>query len=89
MEFFYKIHDPTTANRQGPDVGPQYRSAIFYHSPEQQIVAGQVTNQVQEKLDRKKNLYGGSKIVTEIIEAGEWYDAEKYHQDYLVSRMII
>ena len=49
----------------------------------------QFTNQVQEKLDRKKNLYSGSKIVTEIIEAGEWYDAEKYHQDYLVSRTII
>ena len=89
MEFFYKTHDPTTANRQGPDVGSQYRSAIFYHSPEQQIVAEQVTKQVQEKLDHKKNLYSGSKIVTEIIEAGEWYDAEGYHQEYLVSRTII
>ena len=46
VEFFYKIHDPTTSNKQGPDVGPQYRNAVFYHPPEQQIVAEQATNQV-------------------------------------------
>ncbi|CAG8443372.1 15409_t:CDS:2 [Funneliformis mosseae] len=83
VEFFYKIHDPTTANRQGPDVGTQYRSAIFYHSPEQRILAEKVTNQIQEKLSKEKKLYSGSKVVTEIIEAGKWYDAEDYHQKYL------
>lgn len=88
VEFFYKTHDPTTANRQGPDVGTQYRSAIFYHSPEQKSLAEHVTKQTQEKLDREKNLYSGDKIVTEIVEAGEWYDAEDYHQKYLVSRRI-
>lgn len=86
MEFFYKIHDPTTANRQGPDVGTQYHSAIFYHSPEQKVLAEKVTKQIQEKLVNEKNLYSERKIVTEIVEAGEWYNAEDYHQKYLVRR---
>jgi peptide-methionine (S)-S-oxide reductase len=86
VEFFYKIHDPTTANQQGPDVGTQYRSAIFYHSPEQKEIAEEVTQRIQEKLNNEKNLYSGSKIVTEIVEAGDWYDAEDYHQEYLVSK---
>ncbi|CAG8506864.1 17808_t:CDS:10 [Acaulospora morrowiae] len=85
VEFFYKIHDPTTANRQGPDVGTQYRSAIFYHSHQQKEIAEKVTEQVQEKANKETKLYTGSKIVTEIVEAGEWYDAEKYHQMYLVN----
>ncbi|CAG8811017.1 15540_t:CDS:2 [Cetraspora pellucida] len=87
VEFFYKTHDPTTLNKQGHDVGNQYRSAIFYHSPEQKEIAEQVTKQVQEKLDNSEpgSLYSGSKIVTEIVEASKWYDAEDYHQEYLVS----
>ncbi|CAG8711019.1 21258_t:CDS:2 [Rhizophagus irregularis] len=83
VEFFYKTHDPTTANRQGPDVGTQYRSAIFYHSSEQKEIAEKVTEQIQEKLNNEKNLYSGNKIVTEIVEAADWYDAEDYHQKYL------
>lgn len=88
MEFFYKTHDPTTANRQGPDVGTQYRSAIFYHSSEQKEIAEKVTEQIQEKLNNEKNLYSGNKIVTEIVEAADWYDAEDYHQKYLVSKKL-
>ncbi|KAI8997855.1 hypothetical protein BDB01DRAFT_772674 [Pilobolus umbonatus] len=77
VEFFYKTHDPTTVNAQGPDVGSQYRSAIFYHSPQQKSIAEKVTAEVQEKH------YKGKKIVTEIIPAGTFYDAESYHQNYL------
>lgn len=66
--------DPTTVNAQGPDRGTQYRSAIFYHSPEQKSIAEKVTAEVQEKH------YKGKKIVTEIIPAGIFYDAETYHQ---------
>ncbi|KAF9431449.1 Peptide-methionine (S)-S-oxide reductase [Entomortierella beljakovae] len=77
VEFFYRMHDPTTVNSQGPDVGTQYRSAIFFHSPEQEQIAKKVTAEVQEKH------YQGKKIVTEIIGAGEWFDAEEYHQKYL------
>ncbi|KAF9971113.1 Peptide-methionine (S)-S-oxide reductase [Actinomortierella ambigua] len=77
VEFFYRMHDPTTVNRQGPDVGTQYRSAIFYHTPEQKEIAERVTAEVQEKH------YKGQKIVTEIKPATAWFDAEEYHQKYL------
>ncbi|KAF9364839.1 Peptide-methionine (S)-S-oxide reductase [Mortierella sp. NVP85] len=76
VEFFYRMHDPTTRNYQGPDRGTQYRSAIFYHSPEQEEIANRVTAQVQEKHYKKK-------IVTQIVPAGPWYNAEDYHQKYL------
>lgn len=76
LEFFYKMHDPTTANSQGPDVGSQYRSAIFFHDADQEKVARDVTDKVNKEWWR-------GKVVTEIIPAGEWYDAEKYHQLYL------
>lgn len=76
LEFFYKMHDPTTLNRQGPDTGTQYRSAIFFHNEEQERIAKDITEKV-EKEWWKKNL------TTEIIPAGEWYDAETYHQLYL------
>lgn len=79
VEFFYRTHDPTTANRQGADTGTQYRSAIFYHTPEQKSVAERVTQEVQAKHFAPK----GEKIVTEIVPAGRWYDAEDYHQLYL------
>ncbi|KAI0743069.1 peptide methionine sulfoxide reductase [Daedaleopsis nitida] len=79
VEFFYRSHDPTTANQQGNDVGTQYRSAIFYNTPEQLEVAKRVTEEVQKKhFDHK-----GKKIVTEIVAAGPWWDAEDYHQKYL------
>ncbi|KAJ6620036.1 peptide methionine sulfoxide reductase [Mycena sp. CBHHK59/15] len=79
VEFFYRSHDPTTVNRQGGDVGTQYRSAIFTTTPEQAIVARRATEEVQAKHFTPK----GTKIVTEIHEAGPWWDAEDYHQLYL------
>ncbi|CDO75713.1 hypothetical protein BN946_scf184493.g11 [Trametes cinnabarina] len=80
VEFFYRIHDPTTKDQQGKDVGRQYRSAIFYNTPEQLEIARRVTEEVQKKHFDPK----GQKIVTEIIPAGEWWDAEDYHQKYLI-----
>ncbi|KAG1821382.1 peptide methionine sulfoxide reductase MsrA [Suillus fuscotomentosus] len=77
VEFFYRTHDPTTPNRQGGDVGTQYRSVIFTHSPEQSKIAEDVTRKVQEEH------FKGQTIATEIKEAGQWYDAEEYHQLYL------
>lgn len=71
---YFIIIDPTTVNAQGPDVGTQYRSAIFYRSSEQKAIAEKVTAQVQEKH------FKGKKIVTELIPAGVFYDAETYHQ---------
>jgi methionine-S-sulfoxide reductase len=73
LEFFYKMHDPTTSNRQGPDTGTQYRSGIFYHNDEQERIAREVTKKVNEK-------WWKGKVVTEILPAGEWWDAEDYHQ---------
>jgi peptide-methionine (S)-S-oxide reductase len=77
IEFFYKMHDPTTLNRQGPDVGTQYRSAIFYYNEEQERIAKDITEKVQ------KEWWKNGKITTEILPAGEWWDAETYHQHYL------
>ncbi|ESZ98754.1 peptide methionine sulfoxide [Sclerotinia borealis F-4128] len=76
LTYFYRMHDPTTANRQGPDTGSQYRSGIFYHNEEQEKEAREVTKQVNEKWWK-----GG--VVTELLKAGEWWDAEVYHQKYL------
>ncbi len=73
---FFTIHDPTTLNRQGNDVGTQYRSAIFYHSPEQNLMADQVV----AKLAADKIFSG--KIVTEIVPAAEFHVAEAGHQEY-------
>ncbi|KAI4129710.1 MAG: hypothetical protein LQ338_002094 [Usnochroma carphineum] len=77
LAFFYKMHDPTTKNRQGADTGTQYRSAIFYHSPEQEQQAREVTRKAQEQW------WKGKPITTEILPAGQWWDAEAYHQLYL------
>lgn len=77
LEEFFKLHNPTTKNQQGNDIGSQYRSAIFYHSPEQRAVAERVMAKVDASGAWKKP------IVTELVPAGEWYDAEEYHQDYL------
>lgn len=76
LEYFYRMHDPTTSNRQGPDTGSQYRSGIFYHSDEQKAVAEEVTKKANEQ-------WWHGKIVTEVLPAAEWWDAEKYHQLYL------
>lgn len=76
LEIFWKNHDPTTLNRQGPDLGSQYRSVIFFHDKEQEKVA----SESKEKLE-KAGTYA-NKIVTEIKAAGEFYRAEDYHQRY-------
>jgi peptide-methionine (S)-S-oxide reductase len=77
LQFFYQMHDPTTKNRQGMDSGTQYRSAIFYHTPEQKEEAELVTKKVQEQWWTKGT------VSTEVLEAGQWWDAEAYHQLYL------
>jgi peptide-methionine (S)-S-oxide reductase len=76
LEIFFAIHDPTTLNRQGEDVGTQYRSAIFYHTPEQESTARAV---IFELFDRR--VYDDP-IVTEVVPAGPFYPAEDYHQRY-------
>ena len=76
LDVFWDIHDPTTMNRQGPDVGSQYRSAIFYYTSEQEEAA-------RESLARQESSGRyGRPIVTEIAAAGEFYRAEEYHQRY-------
>lgn len=76
LEIFFATHDPTTLNKQGNDVGTQYRSAIFYHSPEQKEKA---TTYIQ--LIEKEKLYPNP-IVTQVEEVGIFYSAEEYHQNY-------
>lgn len=78
LEIFFVIHDPTTLNRQGHDVGTQYRSAIFYHSPEQKRVAEELIGSLT-----REHVYADP-IVTELIAAPTWYEAEPYHQEYFV-----
>lgn len=78
LDKFWEVHDPTTANRQGPDVGTQYRSVIFYHSPEQKTAAEASTQREQPKYRRP--------IVTEIVPASDFWQAEDYHQQYLAKR---
>jgi peptide-methionine (S)-S-oxide reductase len=76
LEVFFAIHDPTTLNRQGNDVGTQYRSAIFHHSAEQKAAAEQVI----ANLGAAKIFEGP--IVTEVLQASKFYVAEEYHQEY-------
>jgi peptide methionine sulfoxide reductase msrA/msrB len=78
LEAFWGLHDPTTLNRQGPDVGTQYRSAIFYHTEDQRKAA----EAAKERL-AKSGKYAGGTVVTQIVPAGEFYRAEEYHQRYL------
>jgi len=77
---FWENHDPTTLNRQGPDTGSQYRSAIFFHTPEQEIVARESKDKLQSSGRFKKP------IVTEMTPASTFYKAEEYHQQYLEKR---
>jgi peptide-methionine (S)-S-oxide reductase len=77
LKVFWDIHDPTTKNRQGPDVGTQYRSVIFYHSSEQKAMAERSKKDLEQSKKYRK------KIVTEITEAPTFYPAEEYHQHYL------
>ena len=80
LDVVWECHDPTTLNRQGPDVGAQYRSVIFFHTPEQEVAAQA----------SKANLQASGRhqqpIVTEIVPASEFYRAEEYHQQYLEKR---
>ena len=77
VKIFFKLHNPTTLNRQGPDVGTQYRSAVFYHDDEQK--------QTSENIKTQLNVSGEFKrpIVTEITEAKDFWKAEDYHQQYI------
>ncbi|CAI9085590.1 methionine sulfoxide reductase [Candidatus Methylacidiphilum fumarolicum] len=77
LELFWQIHDPTTAERQGPDVGPQYRPIIFYYNE------GQRQEAFQSKENLEKSKYFGKKIATAILPATPFYPAEEYHQNYL------
>ena len=76
LEVFFVIHDPTTLNRQGHDVGTQYRSAIFYHSPDQKAAAEDVIAALT------KDQVFDDPIVTEVVPAGPFYVAEDYHQEF-------
>lgn len=80
LDVFWAMHDPTQVNRQGPDFGSQYRTAIFFHSPEQEAIA--------KKVKAELNASGKFKrpIATEITAAGPFYRAEEYHQKYLEKR---
>ena len=75
LEYFFEFHDPTTLNRQGPDIGTQYRSEIFYNSDEQK----KISYSILDKLNKKFN----SKIVTKVSENRNYTRAEEYHQEYL------
>ena len=77
VELFWTVHDPTQLNRQGPDIGTNYRSAIFYHTPEQKSIAEESKKKAQES-----GRFGKRPIVTEIVPAGEFYPAEEYHQKF-------
>lgn len=76
LDVFWKTHDPTTKDRQGNDSGPQYRSAIFYHSPEQKLIA----EQSKSRLEKSK--YYSNPIVTVINPLENYFKAENYHQNY-------
>ena len=78
LQVFWENHDPTTLNRQGPDWGSQYRSAVFFHSPEQEAAARASMAEAQKSLKRP--------IVTQIVPAPKFFDAEDYHQQYLEKR---
>jgi peptide-methionine (S)-S-oxide reductase len=80
LKVFWENHDPTTRNRQGPDIGSQYRSAIYYHTPEQKAAAEAFKDQLQKSGKYRRP------IVTEITPAGPFYRAEEYHQRYLEKR---
>jgi peptide-methionine (S)-S-oxide reductase len=80
LEKFWEVHDPTTLNRQGPDIGTQYRSAIFFHTPDQEALA-KASKQALAQSGRFER-----PVVTQIAPAGEFYKAEEYHQHYLAKR---
>ena len=80
LDVFWQCHNPTQLNRQGPDVGTQYRSAVFYHNSEQQTVAGESKRKLEQSGQYNQP------IVTEITAASAYFPAEEYHQQYLEKR---
>ena len=78
LDVFWSTHDPTTMNRQGFDIGTQYRSGIFYYNEEQKKLAEESKKEVQKKFKKP--------IVTEVVKAGTFFKAEEYHQKYLLKR---
>ncbi|MDH3611256.1 MAG: peptide-methionine (S)-S-oxide reductase MsrA [Nitrosopumilus sp.] len=82
LEIFWNNHDPTTLNRQGPDIGIQYRSSVFFHDESQK----QTAQKSKEKLESSGKF--SKKIVTEIVPSPEFYKAEEYHQKYFEKRGI-
>lgn len=80
LDAFFTLHDPTQVNRQGPDSGKQYRTAIFFHTPEQEALA----QKAKAELNASKKY--ARPIATEITPAGKFYRAEEYHQQYLAKR---
>ena len=82
LKVFWENHNPTTLNRQGPDVGSQYRSAIFYHDAEQEEAAKEYMKKLQDSMPEKK-------VVTEITHAKEFFKAEEYHQRYFEKQGLI
>ena len=80
LDLFFELHDPTQLNRQGPDWGNQYRSAVFYHSPDQEAAAKQVIARLTEEKRFSKP------IVTQVVPAETFWRAEEYHQKYLEKR---
>ncbi len=82
LKVFWQNHNPTTLNRQGPDVGTQYRSAIFFHDAEQEIAAKESMKKLEDSMPDKK-------VVTEITLAKEFFKAEEYHQRYFEKQGLI
>lgn len=82
LMIFWDNHDPTTLDQQGPDIGEQYRSVVFFHTPEQEVAAKAMKEKLQDASLNKFN----KKIVTQIIPASQFYKAEDYHQQYLQKR---
>jgi len=80
LNVFWQIHDPTQMNRQGPDFGIQYRTAIFFHTPEQEAIAKKSRETLEATAKFRRP------IATEITAAGKFYRAEEYHQQYLEKR---
>jgi len=76
-KFFFEIHDPTQANGQGPDIGPQYLSAVFYNSEEEKDITSELIDQLKEK---------GYDVVTRLLPMETFWQAEDYHQDYYVKK---
>ncbi len=79
MTIFWNNHNPTTINQQGPDIGEQYRSAVFFHDQEQETIAKKLKEKLQETAIKKF----GKDIVTQIVPAKKFFRAEEYHQQYL------